>query len=113
MAVRNNSLGLRLRRALMSFLHPQILLHPFRLIHYYGYAHVLPRREMTLGRDVRIAPNASFRNGARISLGDQVQLGASVCNEVQLAGTTIGHERQAPAAPTLPQISIRSIAWLL
>jgi len=74
-AIRNNSLGLRLRRALMSFLHPQVLLHPFRLIHYYGYAHVLPRREMTLGRDVRIAPNASFRNGARISLGDQVQLG--------------------------------------
>lgn len=30
---------------------------------------------MTLGRDVRLAPNTSFRNGARIELGEQVQLG--------------------------------------
>lgn len=58
-----------------SLLHPMVLLHTLRLLHYYGYSHVLPRREMTLGHGVRIAPNASFRNGARISLGDEVQIG--------------------------------------
>lgn len=68
----------RVRRALRSFLHPAVLLHPFRMIHYWGYSHVLPRSEMTLGRGVRIAPNASFRNGARISLGDGVQVGETV-----------------------------------
>jgi acetyltransferase-like isoleucine patch superfamily enzyme len=75
MAVRDNSLLLRLRRLVVSVLHPQVLLHPFRMLHYYGYSHVLPRGQMHLGRDVRLAPNASLRNGARIELGDQVQVG--------------------------------------
>lgn len=48
---------------------------PFRMIHYYGYSHVLPRARMTCGQNVEIAPNASFRNGDRILLGDNVQIG--------------------------------------
>ena len=52
-----------------------MLIHPFRMLHYWGYAHVLPLREAKKGRDLRIAPNASFRNGMRITLGDQVQIG--------------------------------------
>jgi acetyltransferase-like isoleucine patch superfamily enzyme len=48
---------------------------PFRMLHYYGYSHVLQRQKMTLGYDVRLSPNASFRHGERIDLGDQVQLG--------------------------------------
>lgn len=75
MAVKANGIGLRLRRLLRSVLHPAVLLHPFRMLHYWGYAHVLPLREVTKGRDLRIAPNASFRNGSRITLGDQVQVG--------------------------------------
>ena len=74
MAVRDNSLMRRLGRLLAS-LHPLVLIHPFRMLHYHGYSHVLPRLAMTLGRDVRMAPNVSLRNGARIVLGDQVQLG--------------------------------------
>lgn len=74
MAVYDNRLRLRMGRLLRSF-HPLVLIHPLRMIHYWGYSHVLPRREMVLGRDVRIAPTASFRNGARITLGDQVQIG--------------------------------------
>ena len=69
------SLQIRMRRALASFAHPAIWLHPFRMLHYYGYSHVLPLREMSVGERARIAPNASFRNGARIVLGDDVQLG--------------------------------------
>jgi acetyltransferase-like isoleucine patch superfamily enzyme len=75
MAVKANGIGIRAVRLLRSVLHPAVLLHPFRLMHYYGYAHVLPLREAAKGRDLRIAPNASFRNGARITLGDQVQVG--------------------------------------
>lgn len=73
--MKDNSLGLRLSRAARSFLHPQVLLHPLRMFHYYGYSHALPRRLIEKGRDLRIAPNSSFRNGERIALGDQVQIG--------------------------------------
>ena len=66
----------RLLRALRSALDPGVLLHPLRLMHYYGYTHVREKRELTLGRNVRLAPNTSFANGARIRLGDDVQLGA-------------------------------------
>lgn len=65
----------RLGRVLASFTHPQVLLHPFRMLHYYGYSHALQRGKMQLGRKVRLAPNSSFRNGERIDLGDQVQVG--------------------------------------
>ena len=75
MAVKKRTWAMRLAGFVRSLSHSQVLLHPFRILHYYGYSHVLPRREMTIGRDVRIAPNASFRNGSRITLGDQVQLG--------------------------------------
>lgn len=66
----------RLGRALRSLLDPAVFLHPFRLMHYYGYTHVKQRRKLTLGRDVRLAPNVSFANAERIVLGDQVQVGA-------------------------------------
>lgn len=75
MAVKKRTALGRVWRLLRSFLHPQVLLHPFRMLHYYGYSHVLPRQSMKLGRDVRLAPNSSFRNGERIELGDQVQVG--------------------------------------
>lgn len=75
MAVKKNTPLVRLRRLLASALNLSVLIHPFRMLHYYGYSHVLPRSRMHLGRDVRLAPNASFRNGARIELGDQVQVG--------------------------------------
>jgi len=75
MAVKKNGVWLRVRRLFASMLNPQVLIHPFRMLHYYGYSHALQRPKLTLGRDVRLAPNASFRNGERIELGDQVQVG--------------------------------------
>ncbi|CTQ49341.1 acyltransferase [Jannaschia donghaensis] len=59
-------------------LDPRVLLHGIRMLNYYGYAHVRPRGRMTCGTGVRIAPNASFRSGERIELGDAVQLGERV-----------------------------------
>ena len=67
---------LRLGRALRSAFDPGVLLHPFRMMHYYGYTHVAEKRKLTLGRNVRLAPNTSFANAERIVLGDDVQLGA-------------------------------------
>lgn len=75
MAVKRNPPLTRLRRVLASVFNLQVLIHPFRMLHYHGYSHVLPRARMHLGRDVRLAPNVSLRNGARIELGDQVQVG--------------------------------------
>ncbi|GIT93296.1 maltose O-acetyltransferase [Jannaschia sp. AI_61] len=75
MAKASHSLVARLANVARSFLHPAVLLHTFRMLHYYGYSHALQRRLMTLGEGVRLAPNTSFRNGARIALGDGVQLG--------------------------------------
>ena len=76
MAVAQRSILSRVARALRSLFDPAVLLHPFRLVHYYGYTHVAQRRLLTLGQDVRLAPNVSFANGERIALGDQVQVGA-------------------------------------
>lgn len=67
---------MRVRRALSSFLNPAVLIHPLRMMHYYGYTHAAQRPKLSLGRDVRLAPNTSFANAERIRLGDQVQLGA-------------------------------------
>jgi acetyltransferase-like isoleucine patch superfamily enzyme len=59
-----------------SMLDPRALLHGLRLLHYYNYTHVQQVRRLTRGAKVRIAPNASFANAERISLGDRVQIGA-------------------------------------
>ena len=76
MAVTQKSLLARMLRGVRSILDPGVLLHPFRLMHYYGYTHVKPRRLVTMGRGVRLAPNVSFANAERIALGDRVQVGA-------------------------------------
>ncbi|MFZ5710257.1 MAG: DapH/DapD/GlmU-related protein [Pseudomonadota bacterium] len=66
----------RLIRALGSVLDPRVYVHGIRILHYYGYTHVHQKRALTLGRDVRFAPNVSFANAERIELGDGVHVGA-------------------------------------
>ena len=75
MAVKKRGPVQRVVRALRSLFHPRVLMHAFRMIHYYGYSHALERPKMTTGKDVRLAPNSSFRNAERIELGTQVQIG--------------------------------------
>lgn len=74
MAVKKRTPIGRIARVIRSFLSPQVLIHPFRMMHYYGYSHVLPRGHIEMGKDVRLAPNTSFRHGERIMLSDQVQV---------------------------------------
>lgn len=66
----------RVLRLVRSVADPGVWFHPFRLMHYYGYTHVQQKRRMAMGRNVRLAPNVSFANGERITLGDDVQIGA-------------------------------------
>ncbi len=66
----------RLANALSSTLDPRIYLHGLKLLHYYNYSHVSPRRRAIIGADVRLAPNVSFVNGERISIGARAQIGA-------------------------------------
>lgn len=65
----------RLVRAARSVLAPAAWLHLVHLVHHWYATHVVPRRSMTLGRDVRISPTASFTNGERIVVGDETRIG--------------------------------------
>ena len=68
----------KLRRLAVSFLDPRTYLHVFRILHFYGYAHVRPRRRVTLGPGATLAPNVSLRNGERITIGAGTQVGERV-----------------------------------
>jgi acetyltransferase-like isoleucine patch superfamily enzyme len=61
--------------AAASLVDPRTYLHVLRLIHYCGYSHVRERRKLRLGPGTGIAPNVSFRNGARIEMGRDCHVG--------------------------------------
>ncbi|MEM6498039.1 MAG: acyltransferase [Pseudomonadota bacterium] len=44
-------------------------------MHYYHYSHVRPRSKVVFGAGTRMAPNISFSNGSRISVGELCHLG--------------------------------------
>ncbi|MBI1758410.1 MAG: acyltransferase [Actinobacteria bacterium] len=60
-------------------LDPATWVHLVKLANYYGYAHVQPRKRLTAGPGLRMAPNASLRNGERITLGREVHVGERCC----------------------------------
>lgn len=60
---------------LLSILDPRSYVHAIRIIHFYGYTHVRERRRIQMGEDSRIAPNVSFRNGERITIGRDCHVG--------------------------------------
>ena len=65
--------------AASSILDPRSYIHLLRLVHFYSYSHVRERRKITLGRGCGIAPNVSFRNAERITLGLDCQIGERCC----------------------------------
>lgn len=65
----------RLRRGLASVLDPRVYLHALRVLHFYGYAHVSQVRLLTRGAEVSFAPNVSFRNAERITIGAGTHIG--------------------------------------
>jgi acetyltransferase-like isoleucine patch superfamily enzyme len=54
---------------------PRSWLHLLRLVHYYSYAHVRERQRIQFAPDAKIAPNASLRNGDRITIGARSNIG--------------------------------------
>ena len=67
---------LRHFRFLASLLDPRSYAHVLKLLHYNHYTHVGQVGKLTRGRDVRFAPNVSFANAERISIGDRTRMGA-------------------------------------
>lgn len=66
----------RRRRLLLT---PSLVVHLAKVARFYSYAHIEPRRRLTAGPGLRMAPNASLRNGDRISLGREVHVGERCC----------------------------------
>jgi acetyltransferase-like isoleucine patch superfamily enzyme len=65
--------------AVARVLRPATIVQLVKMANFYGYAHVEPRRRLTAGPGLRLAPNASLRNGERIHLGREVHVGERSC----------------------------------
>ncbi len=65
----------RLSGAVKSVIDPRTYLHAFKLLHFASYSHVQQLRRLTCGPDVSFAPNVSFRNAERITIGAGSHLG--------------------------------------
>jgi acetyltransferase-like isoleucine patch superfamily enzyme len=77
----------RLSGAARSLLDLRTYLHAFRLAHFSSYSHVRQVRRLQLGEGVSMAPNVSFRNAERISIGAGSHLGE---HSVIWAGNSTG-----------------------
>jgi UDP-3-O-[3-hydroxymyristoyl] glucosamine N-acyltransferase len=60
--------AVRALRLVASMLDPRAWLHVFRIVHYYNYSHVAPKRLVTIGPGVSMAPNVSFLHAQHIEL---------------------------------------------
>jgi acetyltransferase-like isoleucine patch superfamily enzyme len=77
----------RLSAAARSLLDVRTYLHAFRLAHFSSYSHVRQVRRLQLGDGVSMAPNVSFRNAERISIGAGSHIGE---HSVIWAGNSTG-----------------------
>jgi acetyltransferase-like isoleucine patch superfamily enzyme len=103
----------RISKAMMpvrSILDPRVYLHLLRVAHYYNYSHVRQRRELLVGRDVALAPNVSFRNAARIEIGDGVHIGERCA---LWAGDTVGRIVIGRYALFAPQVFVTASNYAL
>lgn len=65
----------RLRGAVRSLLDPHTFAAALRLLHFASYSHVREVRKLHRGENVTFAPNVSFRNAERITLGQGTHIG--------------------------------------
>jgi len=72
---------------LRSLLDPRVFLHALRVAHFYGYSYVRQVRLVTAGANLSLAPNISFRNAERISIGTGSHVGEHV---LLWAGDSVG-----------------------
>lgn len=64
-----------LKDAVRSVLDPRTVGHALRLAHFNSYSFVRQVSRITLGANVSMAPNVSFRNGERIRIGAGSHIG--------------------------------------
>ena len=64
-----------LAHVLRSTVNPRTWLHGIRLAHFSSYSHVRQVGQLRRGEGVTMAPNVSFRNAGRISIGAGSHLG--------------------------------------
>jgi acetyltransferase-like isoleucine patch superfamily enzyme len=74
-ARRLTAVGKKALGVLRSMVDPMTYAQVIRILHFYNYAHVRPRRRLTLGPGATIAPNVSLRNGERIVIGEGTKIG--------------------------------------
>lgn len=60
---------------LESILNPCYYAYLLRALHYSAYSYVKEKPRLSLGSNSRMAPNVSLRNGSRIKIGDNCQIG--------------------------------------
>jgi acetyltransferase-like isoleucine patch superfamily enzyme len=77
----------RLSGAARSVLDVRTYVHALRLAHFTSYSHVRQARLLDLGEGVSMAPNVSFRNAERISIGAGSHIGE---HSVIWAGNSTG-----------------------
>jgi acetyltransferase-like isoleucine patch superfamily enzyme len=65
----------RMNGLLRSLVDPRSYLQAIRLLHFAGYSHVQQVGKLQRGVKVTFAPNVSFRNAERITLGDGTHIG--------------------------------------
>ncbi|MET0671888.1 MAG: acyltransferase [Microbacterium pygmaeum] len=65
----------RLAGAARSLIDPRTYAQAFRLLHFASYSHVQQVRLLNRGANVSFAPNVSFRNAERITIGEGSHIG--------------------------------------
>ncbi|WJL94731.1 acyltransferase [Microbacterium sp. ET2] len=77
----------RLSPALRAFLNPKTYLQAVRLLYFASYSHVQQVAKLNRGENVSFAPNVSFRNAERITIGAGSHIGE---HSVIWAGNSTG-----------------------
>lgn len=70
-----------------SLLDPRTYAQAFRLLHFASYSHVQQLKRLNRGPNVSFAPNVSFRNAERITLGAGTHIGE---HSIVWAGNSTG-----------------------
>ena len=86
-----------------SLLDPRAYAQAFRLLHFASYSHVQQLRRLNRGRDVSFAPNVSFRNAERITLGDGTHIGE---HSIIWAGNATGRVVMGEKCLLAPHVTI-------
>lgn len=93
----------RLSGVVRSFLDPRTYVQVFRLLHFASYSHVQQVRRLGRGANVSFAPNVSFRNAERISIGAGTHIGE---HSIIWAGDSTGRIALGEKCLLAPHVTI-------